>query len=44
MLCCTTQADVEDAVDVEALLAMDVKREQDLVVGQLDNGFRWVWK
>jgi hypothetical protein len=26
--------------DVKALLGLDVKKEQGLVVGQLDNGFR----
>lgn len=33
---------MEDATDVHAMLQMDVKREEGLVVGQLDNGFRYV--
>jgi hypothetical protein len=36
------QAEVEGATDVRALLAAELKGENKLVQGQLDNGFRYV--
>lgn len=42
IILCAVLADVDEAMDVKQLLEMDVKGEQDLVVGQLDNGFRYV--
>ncbi len=35
------QAGVEGSVDVKTLLEADVKGEENLVVGELENGFRY---
>lgn len=40
--CCASQAGVEGATDVRKLMDADIKPDDRLVTGQLDNGLRYV--
>lgn len=41
-LCCVVQAGVADATEVQSLLQQQCRGNDELVVGQLENGFRYV--